>query len=95
MGTEPFLFASYLLLLDIVIEHCPSQEDTMRTKRKKKVPWSITCSLPFVPYDSWSFEWETEVRRLIRKMGPGDDVPLLDLYDDGVGAILEEEVLVN
>ena len=77
----------------MVLEPLSQQGVSMR--RKKKVPWNITCSLPFVPYDPWSYEWEAEARRLVRAMGPSGDPPLIDLYDEKVGSLIEEEVLVN
>lgn len=64
--------------------------------KRKKVPWSLTCALALLPYEPWSLEWMEGVRALAREAEPLlHSPPLIDLYDEGVGAIIEDTVLMN
>lgn len=68
----------------------------MLTKRKRrKVSWSITCSLPFTTHQSLG-DWEKVVRKLVQQTKPlFDDGGMIDLYDEGTSTIITECVLMN
>lgn len=79
----------------IVFETLSQQGVMMRKVRtRKKVPWTVTCGLPFVPYTPWSGEWEEEVRLMIRKANPMKS-GMIDLYDQEVDTIIGEEAVLS
>lgn len=68
-----------------------------KRRRRKPVPFAISCAAAFIPEDLSQKEWEHELRKIIRSRSREQwgARGIIEIYDERITSIISEELQRN